>query len=213
MAAVTQAVGAVVAAVWVVVGLLYLLSVEPNLPHLSADALAALLIGQSGPVAFFCLTFGYIWLVTGYFYQRLLIRRNSALLDRAVADAASALELVERESHKQLHYQLSGIRAAQPRWEVSGCIAHRQQCEINLRNLGAPASQLSVWTRELPVVAMLSNATFVDRGQDLTIKVIFKGPPLEDFAFTLEYCDAAGAQRSAQIEASAVGASVRQEEF
>ena len=213
MAAVAQAVGALVSVVWTVVGLLYLSTSGPQLPNLSPAALRDLLAKEAGAIAFFWLALGYIWLVVGYFYQQSLIRRNSTALNKAVSNAAAALELVEQESHKQRHYQLSRIRAAQPRWEVAGCIAHRGQTEISLRNLGAPASQLSIWTRDLPVVAMLSTATFVDRGQDLTIKVVFKAATLEEFEFALEYRDSAGAERVAQVLVSTTGITVRQEEF
>lgn len=213
MTAATIGLGTILSAIWITLGVLYLRENWPTLPQLSPDQVFEILLAESGAVAFFWLCLGHIWLVVGYFYQGGLIRRNSALLDKALTDAARALQLVETESHKQRHYQRSRVRAAQPRWEVIGCIAYKELCEINLRNLGAPASNLSIWVKDLPIVAMLSNATFVDRGHDLTIKVIFKTSPLEEFDFTLEYCDAAGEQRTAQVQASAVGATIRQEEF
>lgn len=207
------ALGAVITALWISIGALYLHESWPALSQLETNAIKEILLREGASLAFFWLALGYFWLVIGYFHHRSLIRRNSALLHEAGKEAAAAMQMVETESHKQRHYQLTRVRAAQPRWEVNGCMAHKEQCEINVRNVGAAASNLSVWKKDLPIVVMLSNTTFVDRGQDLTIKVMFREQALEEFDLALEYCDAAGEQRTAQIKASAVGATIQQEEF
>ncbi len=213
MTAVSVTVGALISAIWIGVGALYLHDAWAALSKLSNVTITTVLLRENEAVAFFWLALGYFWLVIGYFHQGSLIRRNWALWEKAANEAATALQIVETERHKQRDAQLTRLRAAQPRWEAIGCTAYKEQREINLRNLGAPASNLSTSKEQLQIVVMLSNTTFVDRGQDLTIKVLFTEHAVEEFEFALEYCDAAGEQRRADVKVSAVDATVRQEEF
>jgi hypothetical protein len=213
MARVGFAVGAAITVIWIGISALYFRNSWPATAPYDIGAIKDWAALHGASLAIFWLVLGYLWIVIGHFHNAALIRRNSTLVEQALKNSSAALQLVETESHKQRHYQLTHIRAAQPRWEMNGCLAHADQLQINLRNTGAAASDLSIWKKDLPLVAMLSNSTFVDRGEGLTIKVVFTTQPLEKFALTLEYCDAAGAQRTAQIEASAVGATIRQEEI
>lgn len=206
-------IGILITVAWFCLAALYAHERWPSLARLETATLKEWASREAVTIAFFWLALGYFWIVIGHFNNRSLIRRNSALIKEALSKSSAAMQMVETESHKQRHYQLTRVRAAQPRWEVMGCMAHPEQLEIHLRNVGAAASDLAVWKKDLPIVVMLSNATFVDRGQGLTIKVMFTSRPLEKFALTLEYCDAAGTQRTAQIKTSAVGATVEQEEF
>jgi hypothetical protein len=194
-------------------GALYINGGWPALPDFDANAIKQFLADEQPSLVFFWLAIGYFCLALGYFHHGYLIRRNSALLQKAVDNAAAALQMTETETHRQRHYHLARIRAAQPRWEVNGCIAHKGQYEIHVRNLGAAASKLSVWKKDLPIVVMLSNTAFVDRGQEVIVKVMFKEQALDEFNLTLEYCDAASEPRTAEINASAAGATIQQEVF
>lgn len=205
--------GVAITIIWVLISAVYLRDSWPATAGLEAGAIKQWAVRHGESLILFWLVLGYFWIVMGYFHNAALIRRNTVQIEEALKTASAALQVVETESHKQRHYQLTRMRAAQPRWEVSGCMAHADQLEINLRNTGAAAADLSIWKKDLPLVAMLSNATFVDRGDALTIKVLFTSAPIENFVLTLEYCDAAGAQRTAQIQASTVGAIIQQEEI
>jgi hypothetical protein len=154
------------------------------------------------------LAFGYFWLALGYFAHGRSIRQNAAAVHKATRDAAAALEVSEVEAHRQRHYHRARVQSAQPRWQVNGCVAHKGQLEISVRNVGAAASSLSVWKKDLPVAVMLSNAVFVDRGEDLTIKVIFTAQSLDVFDVRLEYSDAAGEPRSAEIKVADAAATI-----
>jgi hypothetical protein len=170
-----------------------------------------LFIDDFSPILFW-LAFGYFWLALGYFAHERSIRRNAAAVHKATQEAAAALEVSEVEAQRQRHYHRARVQAAQPRWEVNGCVAHKTQLEISMRNVGAAASKLSVWKKDLPVAVMLSNATFVDRGQDLTIKVIFTGQGLDVFDVRLEYSDGAGDPRTAEIRVADAAATVQHDE-
>lgn len=213
MARVRFAIAIAITVIWVAIAVLYFRDSWPATTRFEADTIRewARIHGES--LILFWLVLGYFWIVIGHFHNAASIRRYELRVDEAFNAASSALQLIEAESHKQRHYQLTRIRAAQPRWEVSGCLAHADQLQINLRNTGAAAADLSIWKKDLPLVAMLSNTTFVDRGEGLTIKVVFTSAPIDKFALTLEYCDAAGAQRTARIQASSVGATIEQEEI
>ncbi|MES2564501.1 MAG: hypothetical protein V4637_17530 [Pseudomonadota bacterium] len=202
--------GVAITVIWVLISAVYLRDSWPTTARFEADAIKQWAVRHGESLILFWLVLGYFWIVIGYFHNAALIRRNTVQIEESLKTASAALQVVETESHKQRHYQLTRVRAAQPRWEVSGCMAHGDQLEVNLRNTGAPAADLSIWKKDLPLV---SNTTFVDRGDGWTIKVVFTSAPIENFVLTLEYCDAAGAQRTAQIQASTVGAIIQQEEI
>ena len=177
------------------------------------DGMKEVLVRDTSSLMLFWLGLGYFWLALGFFEHARSIRQNAAALQKASQDAAAALEIVTVEAHRQQHYHRARVRAAQPRWQVNGCVAYKTQCEIGLRNVGAAASNLGVWKKDLPAAVMLSNATFIDRGQDLTIKVMFTSESLDDFDLRLEYSDAAGDPRSAEIKVVHAAATVEHEEF
>jgi hypothetical protein len=177
------------------------------------DGMKEVLVSDTSSLMLFWLGLGYFWLALGFFDHGRSIRENAATLQKVSQDAAAALELVTVEAHRQQHYHRARLRAAQPRWQVNGCVAYKTQCEIGLRNVGAAASNLGVWKKDLPAAVMLSNAVFIDRGQDLTIKVMFTSESLDNFDLRLEYSDAAGDPRSAEIKVVDAAATVEHEEF
>jgi hypothetical protein len=98
-------------------------------------------------------------------------------------------------------------------WEIQGCIAHKQQHEITLLNKGAPASNIrAVWESEMPLVVALSNPTLVNRGEQLTLKIMFVGAPVETFGVRLEYWDALREKRMAHVAVEDVAVTVRHDE-
>jgi hypothetical protein len=194
------AIGLIITLAWLAIAALYVHETRLGFPALELNDLGDLFIDYSNELTFFWLVLGYIWLVIGYFQQRAELRQNWRVILKTAEHAETATHKLELESQKFEDYQQSRVRAAQPRWEVQGCIAHKEQHEINIRNVGAPASSLrAVWDRELPIAVVLSNVTVVDRGQQLTIKVVFRGARLEKFDLILEYCDALGEPRRAYI--------------
>ena len=199
----------VVLVVTALIGAVYFAGVETWGLSFDVHAVKELLLNASSSLTLFWLGLGFVSLALGYFEHGRLIRRNAAALLKASQDAAAALEIIEVEAHRQRHYHRARVQAAQPRWEVNGCVAHKGQLEIRLRNVGAAASNLSVWKKDLPVAVMLSNATFLNRGQDLTIKVIFTAQRLDAFDVRLEYLDAAGDPRSAEIKVADAAATIQ----
>jgi hypothetical protein len=193
-------IGLIITVVWFSIAALYLQETRLGFTLRTPNELTDLLIDNSGELAFFWLVLGYIWLVIGYFQQRAQLRQNTSLIWSTAQQAEAAIHKVEIESEKFENHEQRRIRAAQPQWEAQGCIAHKEQQEINIRNVGAPASSLrAVWDRKLPIAVVLSNVTVVERGQQLTIKVAFNGARLEKFDLILEYCDALGQLRRAHI--------------
>lgn len=208
--ALRTAIGLIITIAWFSVAALYLYEVELGLARLEINRLPDLLAENSGELAFFWLVLGYVWLVIGYLQQQAELRQNSSLIWNTAQQAEAAIRRVETESEKFENYQRSRIRAAQPHWEVRGCIAHKEQHEINIRNRGAPASTLrAVWKRELPIAVLLSNTILVDRGQQLTLKVVFRDAPLDKFDFVLEYSDALDEPRRAYIAVSEMAVTIR----
>lgn len=185
--------GVILTLVWFALAAVYLSEISLGFTRLSLNQLPGLVLDNRNELAFFCLVLGYIWLVVGHFHQAAELREHSSLLWSTAEQTESALQKLEIERQKFDDYRGARARAAQPHWEVQGCIAHKEQHEINLRNLGAPASSLRAdWNRRMPFAVVLSNATVVDRGQQLTIKVVFRDARLEKFDLTLHYCDALG---------------------
>jgi hypothetical protein len=196
---------------WIAVAVLHVRELLPSPETLKLDQLAGLLADQSAELALFWLVLGYIWLVTAYFQQRTALR-DTAKLARQTAEQTQAVSArVEAESRRFQEYQKERVRAAQPVWEIQGCIAHKEQHEINMRNAGAAASSIrATWDRDLPLVVALSNPNLIDRGEQLTLKVMFKEAPLDNFGVTLEYRDALQETRKARIEVSDAAVAVCQ---
>lgn len=207
------AIALVLTIVWTAIAAFHVREIWPAFGRLNVEELWGILADKGGELAFFWLALGYLWLVIGYFQQCAGLRENSKLVHAAAERAAAAVRSVEAESKKLQDYQDSRIRAAQPRWEVQGCIAHKEQHEINLRNVGAAASNISaIWDRERSMVIVLSNPALVDRGQYLSIKVVFGEGLLDEFDFTLAYCDATGEPRTAHLAVSEMAATIEHQE-
>ena len=199
--------------VWMSVATLYVRDIWPALAYFDTNEVWRILADKAGELAFFWLVLGYLWLVIGYFEQRADLRENFRLVHTVAERATAALRSVEAESRKLQDYTDSRIRAAQPRWEIQGCIAHKEQHEISLRNVGAAASNISaIWDRKRPMAIVLSNPALVDRGQYLGIKAMFPEERLDEFDFTLAYSDAAGEPRTARLAVSEMQAKIEQQE-
>lgn len=202
-----------VSALWAALGASYLQESWPAVTRLSMQELASLVSSRSPELAFFLLVLGYIWLATGYFQQRANSRQNASLAQRALEQAAAVASRLEAETLRFQNFHDKRVRAAQPVWEIQACIAHKQQHEITLLNKGAPASNIrAVWDSQMPLVVALSNPTLVNRGEQLTLKIMFVGAPVETFAVKLEYCDALREKRMAHVAVEDVAVTVQHDE-
>lgn len=213
MAGTRIAMALLVTIVWTAIAAFHAREIWPAFLRFNVNELWDILGDKGEELAFFWLVLGYLWLATGFFQQRACLRQTSRLARAAAERAEGAVQRVEAESRKLQDYQDSCIRAAQPRWEVQGCIAHKEQHEINLRNVGAAASNISaIWDRERSMAIVLSNPALVDRGQYLSIKVVFGEGLLDEFDFTLAYCDATGEPRTAHLAVSEMAATIEHQE-
>lgn len=198
---------------WIGAAALHMQNSWPELTSLDAAGLLVLVDRHSAELAFFWLVLGFLWLASGYFQQKSDLRRTERLIQRAVAQAESATRRVETEAQRFDDYQHDRLRAAQPQWEIQGFITYREQYDISLRNTGAAASKMRVTCdQKLPLAIVVSNAVLVDRGQQLTIKVLAREPQPDTFELKLEYCDALGQGRRAYITVSELTVTIRQEE-
>jgi hypothetical protein len=202
-----------VSALWAALGALYLQEMWPAATRLSAGDLTSLVSARSSEVAFFWLVLGYIWLATGHFQQRADSRKSASLANRALEQAAAVGSRLEAETLRFQNFHDKRVRAAQPVWEIQACIAHKQQHEITLLNKGAPASNIrAVWDSQMPLVVALSNPTLVNRGEQLTLKIMFVGTPAETFSVKLEYCDALREKRMAHVAVEDIAVTVQHDE-
>jgi len=193
----------VATALWLAVAAFHVQDAWPALAAMTPHQLLDFAARQGAELAFFWLVVGYIWLVTAYFQQRAHLRHTVQLTEGLAQRAENAAMRAEAESEKIEQYQVERVRAAQPLWQIQGRIAHKEQHEINLLNTGAAASSIrATWPEELPLVVAVSNSTLVDRGEQLTLKVMFREAPLEKFDVTLEYCDGIRETRRACIAVS-----------
>ena len=203
----------IITALWFAVAALHAYESWSHLGRWEVAQLNELVFDNSVEVAFFLLVLGYIWLVLGYFQHRAELRQHSTDILRTAERADAALRMLEHEGQKFDAYQQKRIREAQPRWEVQGCIAHKEQHEISLTNAGAMASRIrAIWNQQLPMAVLVSNATVVERGQQLTIKVMFREARLDKFDLTLEYSDALGDLRRARVDVSEATVTIHHEE-
>ena len=210
--AIRASLGLILTALLVGAAALHVQGAWSTLPHVDIDRIRGLLLDYSGELAFFWLAFGYLWLVSGYYQQRAELRNAALLARRAIEQAELATRMVESQARKFEQYQAIQVRAAQPHWEIQGFIAHREQHDINLRNVGAAASRMRVISdQKLPLAIVLSNPVLVDRGQPLMIKVLCR-ERVERFELVLEYCDALGEQRRAYIAVSEMTVTIRHDE-
>ena len=210
---VRTAFGFVSTALWIAVSAFHVSEAWPALATFNADQIADLLAAQSADIAFFWIVLGFIWLTTAHFQERAELRRVIQQLSDGMRENETARQQFEAEAQKLKDYQAQRVRAAQPIWEIQGCIAHREQHEINLRNTGAAASSIrATWRRELPLVVALSNPILVDRGEQLTLKVMFQDEPLDNFDVTLEYCDGIRETRKACIAISEAAVAITHED-
>jgi hypothetical protein len=195
--------GFVATALWIAVAAFHVQEAWPGLADVKPHQLVDFVARQGAELAFFWLVVGYIWLVTAHFQQGAHLRQTVQLIERVAQRAEKAAVRAEAESEKIQQYQVERVRAAQPLWQIQGRIAHKEQHEINLLNTGAAASSIRArWPEELPLVVALSNSTLVNRGEQLTLKVMFREAPLEKFDVTLEYCDGIRETRRACIAVS-----------
>ncbi|MGZ5151093.1 MAG: hypothetical protein ACXWI6_13720, partial [Burkholderiales bacterium] len=189
-----------------------------------ANALWDFLIRALAPIVLF-------WLVMGYFQLASKLRQSAALNAQAarlvgdtekaaalvgdlVKQAQAALHRVETEVEKLRGQEKGRLRAVQPRWEVNGRIAHEKVHEINLRNVGAAATSLSVvCDKSLQIAVILSETTFVDRGATLTIKAMFLDERRDEFELKLHYTDGANERRVAHIVVSNIEVAIKQDEL
>jgi hypothetical protein len=200
-------------ALWTAVAAFHVHEAWPALAELKVNQLTDLLARQGAELAFFWLVLGYIWLVTAYFQQRADLRQSVTLIERITERAEEAAAKAEVESRKIQQYQTDHIRSAQPLWQIQGRIAHRDQHEINLLNTGAAASSIrAMWHEELPLVVAVSNSTVVNRGEQLTLKVMFRDAPLEQFDVMLEYRDGIRETRRACIAVSETAVAITHED-
>ena len=207
------AVGFFISAVWAAVAAFYLRDTLLLLPNLSLHEFGGLMFARSLELAFFLLVLGYIWLATAYFQQRAVCMQHAELAHRASEEVAAVSRKLDAECSKFQSYREKRVRAAQPRWEMQSCIAHKDQHEITVRNTGAPASNIrAIWEPELAVVVALSSPSLVDRGEQLSLKIVFVGAPLDHFAVTLEYCDALRETRRADIAVSDAIVSIKHQD-
>jgi hypothetical protein len=205
--------GVIGSALWVAVAAFHVQEAWPGLAELKANQLTDFLARQGAEVAFFWLVLGYIWLVTAYFQQRADLRQTVKLVKQVTERAEQAAIKAEVESRKIQEYQVEHVRSAQPLWQLQGRIAHKEQHEINLLNTGAAASAIrATWREELPLVVAVSNSTLVNRGEQLTLKVMFRDVPLEQFDVTLEYCDGIRETRRACIVVSESAVAITHED-
>jgi hypothetical protein len=206
-------VGLILTALWLGAAALHIDHSWTSLAHLEFAKIVPLLVKYNAEVAFFWLVFGFLWLASGYFQQRADLRHNAALARRAIEQAELMAHSVESEARKFEAYQKSRIRAAQPHWEIQGFIAHREQHDINLRNIGAAASRIRVtYDPSLSLAVVLSNPILVDRGQPLIIKVLCREPRVDRFELGLEYSDALGELRRACIAVSELTVTIEHDE-
>jgi len=211
--AVRLTVGLILTALWFGAAALHMHGSWSSIMQFDAGRTGSLVLEYSGELAFFWLVLGYVWLVSGYFQQRADLRQNALSVRRAVEQAEAMTRKVESEAQRFEAYRESWIRAAQPHWEIQGFIAHREQHDINLRNLGAAASRIRVTCdQKLPLAIVLSNPVLVDRGQPLMIKVLCREARLDSFELALEYCDALGESRKAHIVVSELTVTLRHHE-
>jgi hypothetical protein len=205
--------GFVCTALWIAVSAFHVSETWPAFTGFKNDQIAEFLATQSADVAFFWIVLGFIWLTTAHFQERADFRRISRKVTDGMREAEAARQQFEAEVRKLKKYETERVRAAQPIWEIQGCIAHKEQHEINLRNTGAAASSIrATWSRELPLVVALSNPVLVDRGQQLTLKVMFQDEPLDNFDVTLEYCDGIRETRKACIAVSEAAVAITHED-
>jgi hypothetical protein len=201
--AVRTAIALIVTVLWIAVALIHVRGTWPTLVEFHPEQIRDFVTAQSADLAFFWLVLGYIWLVSAYFQQRTEIQETTKLIQQTARQTEAVSRRVEAESQRFHEYQNERIRAAQPVWEIQGCITHKEQHEINMRNAGAAASNIrATWDRDLPLVVALSNPNLIDRGEQLTLKVMFRDAPLEHFGVTLEYRDALQETRRAHIAVS-----------
>jgi hypothetical protein len=207
------ALGLAVSALWAGLGAFHLQEMWPTVTRLSAQELTSLVVSRSSELALFWLVLGYVWLAIGYFQQRAESRQAASLAQRASEQAAAVSSQLEAETLRFQSYHEKRVRAAQPVWELQGCIAHKQQHEITLLNKGAPASNIrAMWDSEMPLVVALSNPGLVNRGEQLTLKIMFVGIPVETFNVRLEYCDALREKRMAHVAVEDAAVTVQHEE-
>jgi hypothetical protein len=205
--------GVIASALWTAVAAFHVQEAWPAFTELRANQLTDLLARQAAELAFFWLVLGYIWLVTAYFQQRADLRQSVQVIERVAQRAEEAATKAEVESRKIEEYQLERMRAAQPLWQIQGRIAHKEQHEINLLNTGAAASSIrAMWREELPLVVAVSNSTLVNRGEQLTLKVMFRDAPLDQFDVTLEYRDGIRETRRASIAVSETAVAITHED-
>ena len=193
----------ILTAAWVVLAACYESHLWPAIAGREAAAIAQLFSAYAGDLAFFWLVLGYIWLVAALFQQSAELRQQSEYVRLAGTRAEAATRLLEGEIQNLRERETARIRAAQPRWEVQGCIAHKEQHEITLRNTGAPAFNVkAVSNAHVPIAIVLSNPALVDRGQLLTVKIMFQQQRMDEFEVPLEYLDASGELKTVRISVS-----------
>jgi hypothetical protein len=207
------ALGVGLSALWAAAAAFYLQDAWPLLTRVSPHQLTSFVSARTSELAFFCLVFGYIWLAIGYFQQRADCRHSAALAQRASEQVEAVSLKVESETLRFQNYHDKRVRAAQPVWELQACIAHKEQHEITLLNKGAPASNIrAIWDSEKPLVVALSNPSLVNRGEQLTLKIMFVGSPLDSFEVSLQYCDAFRERRAAHVIVADAAVTVEHEE-
>jgi hypothetical protein len=130
---------------WIALSLLYGYASWGRLSQLQVQEIADLVIRAIAPLVLF-------WLAMAYFQLAARVRQ------------AQRLRVQEKQR----------MRGLQPRWEVSGRIAHEKVHEINLRNVGAAASGLNIASdKSLNMAVLLSETSLVERGGMLTVKAMF----------------------------------------
>jgi hypothetical protein len=148
--------------------------------------------------------------------ERLRLRRiiaewqeTKARAADASSQAEAALKAVEVQRLRLNEFEAKRIRAAQPRWKMTGEFSHELQHELSLRNVGAPASELkAVWAEQSRVTVMLSNTTFIGTGECLGIKLVFHEKRIADFRLDLTYADAIGERRLLKVAVSQVACEI-----
>ena len=208
---------------WIALSSLYAYASWGRLSQLQVHEIADLVIRAIAPLVLF-------WLAMAYFQLAARVRHTESLTARAatlvsdtekaatlVSDltqqAQSVLQRVQSEAQRLRAQEKQRMRGLQPRWEVSGRIAHEKVHEINLRNVGAAASGLNVASdKSLNMAVLLSETSLVERGGMLTVKAMFLDNRRDDFELKLQYSDGANQPRVAHIAVSNMEVTVRHDE-
>jgi hypothetical protein len=142
------------------------------------------------------------------------LQETRTLALKACTQAEGAVQAVQVQTSKLDDIERKRLRAAQPRWKTAGEFSHALQHEVNLRNVGAPASDPKAsWDEQGSVSVMLSSTALINTGEYVGIKVVFHEKRLPQFRFALTYSDAIGERHTLHMSLSDMAFQVEHEEI